>query len=78
MPRFFFHARDGDQRLDDPEGTDLPDLDAARAEAAVAAREIAAERIKRGQTLDGQSLEIGDEGGRTLATVRLADAARLP
>ena len=78
MPRFFFHARDGDQRLDDREGTDLPDLDAARAEAAVAAREIAAERIKQGQTLDGQSLEIGDEGGRTLATVRLADAARLP
>ncbi len=56
MPRFFFHARDGDQRIDDPEGTDLPDLDAARAEAVVGAREIAAERIKRGETLDGQSL----------------------
>jgi hypothetical protein len=78
MPRFFFHARDGDQRLDDPEGVDLPDLDAARAEAAVGAREIAAGRIRQGQMLDGQSLEICDEAGRTLATIPLADAARLP
>jgi hypothetical protein len=78
MPRFFFHARDDDQRFEDPEGTDLPDLDDARAEAVVAARQVAAERMKRGETLDGQSFEICDEAGRTLATVPLADAVRLP
>jgi hypothetical protein len=33
MPRYFFHVIDGGERLDDAEGVELADLDAARAEA---------------------------------------------
>ena len=32
MPRYFFHTEDG-ERLCDPEGTELPDIEAAKVEA---------------------------------------------
>ena len=69
MPRFFFHVRDGDSLTEDPDGSELPDLAAALAEALAAARELAAERIKAGKGPDGRRFEIGDAAGRTLATV---------
>jgi len=37
MPRFFFHIRDGATLIEDPDGSELPDLAAAREEAAPAA-----------------------------------------
>ena len=39
MPRYFLHLWDGDLLEEDREGTDLPDLSAARAEAPRFARE---------------------------------------
>jgi len=50
MGRFYFHLQNGDQLLQDPEGTDLPDVDAARQEAILAAREILIGAIKTGKT----------------------------
>jgi hypothetical protein len=44
MPRFFFPIRDRDGLTADPEGTDLPDLEAARTGALAATREVVAER----------------------------------
>nr|WP_321182289.1 hypothetical protein [Methylobacterium sp. Leaf122] len=38
MPRFFFHIRDGATLIEDPDGSELPDLAAAREEAAQGAR----------------------------------------
>ena len=69
MPRFFMHNREAERLIEDPDGSDLPDLDAAREEAAVAAREIAAERLRAGEPLDARRFEIHDEAGRLLATV---------
>ncbi len=69
MPRFFLHVRDGDQFTEDPEGSDLPDLKAARAEAALAACEIAAERLEAGKPPRAGEFEIRDAVGRLLATV---------
>ena len=69
MPRFFLHIREAERLVEDPDGSDLPDLDAARAEAAAAAREIAAERLRAGKGLDARRFEIRDEAGRLLATV---------
>jgi hypothetical protein len=40
MPRFFLHIQDGDRRIEDPDGSELPDLEAARAEAVSAARDF--------------------------------------
>jgi hypothetical protein len=73
MPTFFFHVRDGDGLIEDPEGTDLPDLDAARAEALSAARQIRVRAAERGQALAGRRFEIAAEGGRVQATVAIKD-----
>lgn len=69
MPRFFFHVRDGDGLTEDPDGSELPDLAAALAEARAAARELVAERIRAGKGPDGRRFEVSDAAGRTLATV---------
>ena len=75
MPRFHFHVRDSDSLLEDLEGADFPGLDAARAGAVAASREILAERIKAGLPLGGLQFEIHDEAGRLVATVPIRDAA---
>ena len=41
MPNLYFHVRQGGQIIEDPEGLDLPDLDAAREQAVAAASTIA-------------------------------------
>jgi len=50
MERYFIHLRrTGEPTLKDPEGSELPDLNAAKEEALTAARELLAETIKAGQ-----------------------------
>ncbi len=73
MPRF--HFRDGDSLVGDLEGAEFPGLDAARADAVAASREILAERIEAGLPLGGLRFEIHDEAGRLVATVPIRDAA---
>ena len=65
MPRFFFNIRDGYDLDEDDEGIELPDLDAARAEALATVEEL------RDQLSDAENieLEIADEAGRRLLTV---------
>jgi hypothetical protein len=74
MSRFYFHLRDGDQLVTDDEGTDLPDLFAARREAVLCARELVAEAIKSGRRRVPEFLIIADETGRELGIWALADA----
>ncbi len=69
MPRFFLHVREAAGLIDDPDGTVLHDLRAACAEAAAAAREIAAERLRAGKPLTARHIEIRDGAGHLLATV---------
>ena len=76
MTRFHLHIRDGDEFIEDPDGSDLPDLDAARAEAVQGAREILAQKVKAGEVVDGQRIEITDDAGTLLATVPFKDAIR--
>ncbi|WP_210483236.1 DUF6894 family protein [Microvirga antarctica] len=65
MPRFYFNIRDGYDLDEDDEGIELPDLDAARAEALATVEEL------RDQLSDAGNieLEIADESGRRLLTV---------
>jgi len=44
MPRYFFNLNDGRKIIPDPEGTELPNDDFARAHAAQVARELARNR----------------------------------
>lgn len=77
IPHFFLHIRDGDELIKSLDGSDLPDLDAACAEALAGARDVLAERLRAGEALDGQKIEITDKTGKLLAVVPLKDAIRL-
>jgi len=72
--RFYFHQRTRNGLLDDPDGSDLPDLAAAIAEALVAARQLWAEAILQQRDRAGELFEITDEQGRLLISVPLRDA----
>ena len=77
MPRFYFHIRDGETLIEDPDGSELPDLEAARVEALEGARTILAEKVKAGAVVDGQRFEIVDESGAVRATLPFRAAIRL-
>jgi Domain of unknown function (DUF6894) len=46
MPHYYLHIRDGTELVEDPDGTDLPDLEAARQEALEGAREMLAAWVR--------------------------------
>jgi len=69
VPRFFLHIREAAGLVEDPDGSLVPDLRAACAEAAAAAREIAAEHLRAGKPLTALRFEIRDGAGRLLATL---------
>ncbi|WP_306421767.1 DUF6894 family protein, partial [Methylobacterium trifolii] len=64
----------GAELIEDPEGLDLLDLAAARAEALAGARDILANSVRKGEPLDGQRIEIANAAGELLATVAFKDA----
>jgi hypothetical protein len=72
MARFYFHLQGGGELLHDPEGADLPDLNAARHEAWLSARELLSEAIKYGRETVPEAFVIADEAGRKLDVVPLA------
>lgn len=75
MPRYYRHIRHCDQLLEDPEGIELPDLDAARSEALDGIRDLLAEAIKHGaDDLLGDAIVIADETGRELMTIPFIEA----
>lgn len=74
--RFFFHLRNGSLLIEDPDGTELPDLEAAIIDAQVSARHLLADKLRAGAMLDGQRFEITDEAGRILAVLPLRDVLR--
>lgn len=65
MPRYFFNIRDGHDLDEDEEGVELPDLEAAKAEALATVEELREELADAGNI----ELEIADETGRRLLTV---------
>lgn len=77
MPRFYFHIVDGATVIEDPDGSDLPDLESALAEALQSARHLLADKVRAGDIVDGQRFEIRDEAGALLATLPFRDAIRL-
>jgi hypothetical protein len=77
MPRYFFHACRTGSRIEDPQGSDFVDLDAARADAVAAARELLAQN-QAGQDMSDWWFEITVEPGMQLATVPFRDAIEPP
>jgi hypothetical protein len=72
MARFYFHLQAGNEVIQDDEGTDLPDLFAAKREALLAGRELLAEAIKNGKREVPEAVVIADEAGQPLSIVALA------
>ena len=74
MPRYYFHVRDEDGDISrDEEGQDLPDLEAARAEAVSTNREMLGERLLHGGSLNHRRIEIADESGNVLLEMEASD-----
>lgn len=73
MPRFYFHLHQEGLCLEDPDGSELADAQAARQEALEAGRQLWAEAMITGADLSNDSFEIVSEAGETLR-VPLTDA----
>jgi hypothetical protein len=73
MPRYHFNVRQGSNVIFDEEGEELPDLKAAQFEARMSARELIMEALKSDKELDGRVIEITDDAGTVIETVKLKD-----
>lgn len=77
MPRFFFHVRD-DLDVPDFEGTELPDLAAARARAIIEARLLMCDLLRReGRIALHHVIDIEDGNDVVLDTVRFDEAVKI-
>jgi hypothetical protein len=77
MPRFYFNVYDDDITLDQ-EGTELADISAARELGRREVRGLAAESIKSHGSLDlDHRIEILDESGTVISTVRFGDVVKV-
>ena len=75
MPLYYLHIRDGTKLLLDPEGSNLPNLEAARMEAIDGARQLISEAVLTGAPLRMQrAFQIDDADGHTLLNVPFTDA----
>ena len=74
MPRFFLHIDDGTQRIEDEEGSELPDLSAAREEALNAARQLWAAAILKQQDIGTRRFLIVTDDGSVNDVVEIDDA----
>ena len=74
MPRFFLHLYNSIGYVPDDEGQDLSDLDDARGTAVESIRDMVAADVKTGMIHLNGRIEIRDEVGAVLDTVRYTDA----
>jgi hypothetical protein len=73
MPRYFFHHVTKAGPVRDFEGTDLPHLEHARAEAILDARSLMSDAIREGRDISSRSIQITDEQGNVLLVVPFVD-----
>lgn len=66
MPRYYFHICDDEGTSRDEEGTELPDLEAARHEARASARDLISQYMKNRKPVKNQTLQIANETGKVL------------
>lgn len=72
MPRFFFHVYDDEVALD-AKGAELASLDEARDKAEHDARSLAASEVQNGHLGLNHRIEVVDQEGAEICTVRLQD-----
>lgn len=77
MPRYYFHIKSDDDFVEDPEGVLLEGDGEAREEAIDAAREMLAERVRKGEVIDGHVFDVRDEDGTKVFALPFRDVLRL-
>jgi hypothetical protein len=77
MPTYFFHLTSRGDYVEDEEGIDLPDLEAARCEMIATARDLVLEGLQSGDVNLNDEIEVADDGGQVLMTVKLGKAIGL-
>lgn len=77
MPRFYLHVCNGTGFIQDEEGQELPDLEAARAEAIKSARSIMASDVQRGMLDLSSFIEIENAEKQLVHTLCFGDAVDL-
>jgi hypothetical protein len=73
MPKFFFNIVDDACLIEDHEGMELPDLEAARNEARESARELLADALRAHKDVDGRRIEIANARGDVIAALNVRD-----
>ncbi|TCM58221.1 hypothetical protein C8J36_101120 [Rhizobium sp. PP-F2F-G48] len=58
MPRYFFNVHDFDETFIDEDGIELPDDGQAKHEAILAARELVMEKVRSGDLIADQTIEV--------------------
>lgn len=74
MTHYFFHICSRIERIEDREGADFDTLEAALTEARLAAREILAEDLRKGNVDETRLFEIVNEWGELMARVPFKEA----
>lgn len=77
MARCYFHLRNGDERLLDPEGQQIGDPGQIAGIALKEARSIISQDALRGEIDLDQRLEVEDESGKLVYSLPFADAVRI-
>lgn len=76
MPRYYFNVVAGHGVREDLEGSDLPDLEHAWAEAIEDARSLMSDAVLRGEDISCRRLDICNEAGEVLLTVPFKDGIK--
>jgi len=77
MARYYLHIINGGGYSEDPEGQELPDLDAARTAAIEGMRSLLSEEARQGQLDLSGRIDIADTDGNILLSVPFSDAVEL-
>jgi hypothetical protein len=73
MTRYYFNVCDDEGTVADFEGTECRNLLAVKLEAEASARELLVHDIRAIRHLNNRRVEVVDERGQVVATVRLKD-----
>lgn len=75
--RYYFHLRDGGERLLDPQGVDVDDPAQLERMALKEARAVISQEALEGEINLRQRIEIEDEAGNLIHSLSFADAVRI-
>lgn len=73
MARYFFNFRNGDEYVDDQDGYDLPNVEAAIIRGTVALRDILSQDVQLGTLHTGSVIEIEDAEHRLVDRLEMRD-----